>query len=250
MKQASLVAIALVLFAPSISGQQPSEPLPASTLPLRLVGVARDSATPARSAGLIQCGHPEEKRAARLVAVGDQACDVAEVTEVREKAVVIRNLLTHRLELLTLPASGRLSASPALATNESPVERRPDEIPAPYVQPLSPDVVTIELSKELLNRYMSNLPEVLSSAVATPHYASASGGQATIDGYEMSRVRAGGIVDQLGVKDGDVLLEFNGQKLDSLTAVTGVLAQAQALSGARMTVLRNGRRMTFVFSVK
>jgi type II secretory pathway component PulC len=66
----------------------------------------------------------------------------------------------------------------------------------------------------------------------------------------MSRIRPGGIVEQLGLQDGDVLLDVDGQTLDSLTAVVGLLGQAQALSGAKMTVLRNGRRTTFVFSVR
>jgi len=250
MNSAVSVAITLVMFAPAGSGQQPSEPLPSSMLPLRLVGVARDSSTPARSAGLIQCGHPEEKRAARFVAVGERACDVAEVSEVREEAVVIRNLLTNRLELLTLPTSGRPSAPPTLAASEAPVERRPDEIPAPHVQRLSPDVVKIELNKELLRRYMANLPEALGSALATPRYATGGSGPPAIEGYEMSRIKTGGIVEQLGLQDGDVLLEFNGQKLNSPAAVTGLLAQAQALEGSKMTVLRNGKRMTFLFSVK
>jgi hypothetical protein len=250
MNPAANVAIALVLCALTVSGQQPSEPRPSSTLPLRLVGVARDVAAPARSAGLIQCNYPQETRAARLFAVGDRACDVAEVREVLEEAVVIRNLLTDRLEILTLPKAGAPSAPPAYSPSRAPVETAPEATPRPLVQAISANEVTVELRREVLHRHMSNLSEVLTSALATPRYTTGGSGPRAIEGYEMSRIEAGGIVEQLGLRDGDVILDFNGRKLDDLSAVTGLLVQAEALSGAKMTVLRNGSRMTFVFSVK
>jgi hypothetical protein len=250
MNPAASVAIALVLCTPTVSGQQPSEPRPSSTLPLRLVGVARDTAAPARSAGLIQCDDPRERRAARLFSVGDRACDVAEVREVLDEAVVIRNLLTDRLEVLTLPKAGAPSAPPAYSPSRAPVETASEPTPGPIVQALSENVVTVELRREVLHRHLSNLPEVLASAVATPRYSLGGSGPRAIEGYEMSRIEAGGIVEQLGLRNGDVLLDFDGRKLDNLAAVTGLLVQAEALSGAKMTVLRNGAKMTFVFSVK
>jgi type II secretory pathway component PulC len=247
MKPAAGVALVLVLFGATGSAQQPSAPLPLSTLPLRLLGVVRDTTTPARSAGLIQCGAPQEKRAAWLFAIGDRACDVAEVTEVLEDAVVIRNLQTSRLELLTLPKAGARTVPPPV---ETPIEAQPDVSPRPLVHTVSPDVVMVELQRELLHRYLSNIPEVLTSAVATPRYATGGSGPAAIEGYQMSRIKPGGIVEQLGIRDDDVLLEFNGQKLDSLAAVAGLLGQSQELDGSKLTVLRNGKRMTFIYTVK
>ena len=250
MMPAARVVLAYLLCAPGVPAQQTAALIPLTALPLRLVGVMKDASAPDRSAGLIQCGGPQEKRSASFVAVGDRACDVAEVREIREEGVVIRNLLTSRLEWLALPRVGSPSAPPAPAAIEAPVEPERDEIAAPYVQASSADVVTIEISRELLHRYMSNLPEVLNAALATPHRATGSSGSAAVDGFELSRVKPGGIVEHLGLRDGDILLEYNGHKLDSLTAVTALFGQAQALSGAKMTVLRSGRKMTFVFSVR
>jgi len=250
MKQAASIAIALLLFAPAGSGQQPSDPLPASTLPLRLVGVLRDTSTPSRSAGLIQCTYPQQRSSAWLFRIGDRACDVAEVREVMADAVVVRNLLTNRIELITLAKDDTAAAPPVPSQNEASVEPKPEASPGPIVQPAAADVVTVELRREMLDRYLANLPEVLTSALATPRYAAGGSGPRAVEGYEVSRVKPGGIVEQLGLRDGDVLLDVDGQKLDSLAAVMGLLGQAQALSGAKMTVLRNGRRTTFVFSVK
>jgi general secretion pathway protein C len=233
-----------------VRGQQRTEPLPASALPLQLVGVVKDTTTPSRSAALIHCSDPEGRHGARLFAIGERACDVAEITEIREQEVVIRNLLTNRLELLTLPKAGTRSAQPAdRAANEVPPEAKA-EAPAPRVEASSPDEVDVELRKDVLDHYLADVPGVLDSALATPRYASGGTGPQTIEGYEITRIRTGGIVDQLGLRDGDVIVEVNGQKLDSLAAVMGLFSRAQGLSGAKMMVLRGGRRVTFVYTVK
>jgi general secretion pathway protein C len=253
MKRTAGVVAAVILMAATSSGQQSSGPgrLSATALPLRLVGIAKDTSTPARSAVLIQCGEPQERRSAWLFAAGDRACDVAEVLEVLEDGAVVRNLLTGQRELLAMSKSSTPSTLPAPLPNDAHAEGEPAELPAPIVQPVATGVVAIELRKDLLDRSMANLPEVLTSALATPRHATgASGTSALADGYEMSNVKPGGIFDQLGLRDGDVLLEFNGQKLDGLAAVAALLGQVQGLSGAKMTVLRNGSKMTFVFTVR
>jgi type II secretory pathway component PulC len=230
-----------------INGLAQRATAPDSLLPLRLVGIAIDGSTPTRSAAFIACGTPAEKRSARPVMIGERACDVADVIEVLKDAVVIRNVLTNRIERVALPATASSSASPTAAGGEIPANAADDEVPPPLGIPTAPGVVTIELHRELLHRSLSNLPEVLTAALATPHHADGSLGP--IDGYVMTRIKAGGIVDQLGIQEGDVLLDFNGQRLDSLGAVTSLLGQAEALEGATMTVLRSGTTMTFVFKV-
>lgn len=242
------LALTLAVFASTVWAEQPREPLPLSTLPLRLAGVARGVATPAASACLIECLDPPARRGAWLYAVGDRACDIALIVEVVDDAVVVRNLQTGRLELLALPRNA--ASAPAPPPGDVPTDDSSDALPVPLVERRSTDVVTIELSRELLRRYTSNLPEVLGAALATPHYTSGESGPRAIDGFAMTRIKAGGIVEQLGLQDGDVLMDLNGQRLDNLAAIAGLLARADALSGATMTVLRGGARLSFVFNVK
>ena len=142
----------------------------------------------ARSAGLIQCNYPQERRAARLFAVGELACDVAEVREVLEEAVVIRNLLTDRIEILTLPKASAPSAQPGHSPTSAPVEAAREAPPGALVQSVSANVVNVELRREVLHRHMANLPEVLTSAVATPRYSTEGSGARAIEGYEMSGI--------------------------------------------------------------
>lgn len=242
----------LAQHAPEASSPTPQvrEAIPQSSLPLRLVGVALDASTPSRSAGLIQCESVAGKPIARIAAIGDCACDLAEVREVRADAVVIRNLETDRLELLRLPEANAISSSPLLAQSDDAGQPEPEEIPEPVILPSSTGVITVELRRELLHRCLSNLSEVLTSAQATPHYASGTSSSLAIDGYEMTRIKSGGIVDQLGLREGDVVLDFNGRTLNNLAAVTGLLSQAEELPGAKMTVLRDDKKVTFAFVVR
>lgn len=246
--RAALVALAIIGAAHPGAGHDAADVPPLSTLPLRVVGVAIDASAPSRSAALIQCGGTREARAASLHTIGEVACDLAEVRAVHPDGIVVMNLGARRIERLALASAGITHADGADVRAESLDEAGVDDIPPPVVTPTAPGIVTIELQRELLHRSLSNLPAVLTSALATAHRADSLGG--TIDGYTMSRITPGGIVDQLGIRDGDVLLDFNGQRLDNLGAVTSMLARADALEGARMTVLRDGATLTFVFKVQ
>jgi hypothetical protein len=236
-----LAALLASLWA--LTGPLPAQELPPrSSLPLELVGVVVDARVPSRSACLVRCTYPEELARTAIVEVGRTACDLAEVREVREDAVVIRNVLTSRTELLAFrPPSGPVSARPAPAA-ASP--------PAPRVLAASSDRIDVEVQKDAVDRYLANLPDFLSSALATPRYRSGDGGPPTIDGFGISQITPGGAVDALGLEDGDVLLELNGERLDSLATVLRLFGQVQATTHATLTVLRHGQPITITFRTR
>ena len=179
---------------------------------------------------------------------GEHACDVAAIEEVRADAVVIRNLLANRSELLSLQDAKRAAevAPPADANDAAPSAPAPE---LPIVR-AAPDVVTIEVREASVTHYLANLPELLRSARASPRYRDAAFGRRVIDGFEIDQIKAAGVVEQMGLKNGDVILDLNGQPLDSLESAVRLLGQAQGMAQSRMTVLRNGRRMTFVLNRK
>ena len=225
---------------------QTSVPPPRSTLPLELVGVVVDAGSPAASVCLIRCTYPVSRVGS--FGPGEPACDVAEVTEVRQDTVVIRNLLTNRPELLTFQ-----EAKPSATTQVPTDAKAPAQAllaPPPPVLRRSSDVVTIELAEESVRHYLANLPELLSSARATPRYRDTGIGQRSIEGFEIDQIKPADVVEQMGLKNGDVILELNGQPLDSLASVLRLFGEAQGMTQSRMTVLRNGQRMTFVFNRK
>jgi type II secretory pathway component PulC len=63
-------------------------------------------------------------------------------------------------------------------------------------------------------------------------------------------VKQGGAAQEVGLRDGDVVLEVNGQPLNSVAAAMQLLGQAPAMTQVRLTVSRGGERVNFVISVK
>ena len=222
------------------AGQQPGTPPPAS-LPLVLTGIMSDSADPARSACLIRCTEPPARTSASLFQAGDTACNLAEIREIRPDAVVIRNLQSDRLELLTLPEGPRAKALRPAA------EDAPQDA---VIVEASRGVVSVDLPKAAVDQYLVNLTDLLASAQAVPRVRAAPGGRQVIDGFELRQVRAGSVVERVGLKDGDVIVEVNGESLDGLPTVLRLFSQAQAAGQASLTVLRGSQRMTFMLRTR
>jgi hypothetical protein len=215
----------------------PAEPppaLPSSALPLELLGTMVNAAAPHESACLVHCTYPAQRDA--TVRPGQQACDLAVVREIRRGRIVIHNLLTDRPELMAFPEPREL-----LRTRSSP---------SPLVVTESTDGVTIDLTAEAVEHYLANLPELLSSAFAAPRIRDAKNGQEVIEGFELGQVKEAGLVDQLGLRNGDVILDLNGEALDGLPTVMRLFGQIQNMPQARMTVLRNGQKVNFTVNRK
>ena len=233
---------AMTLAAASLcgAGQAPALP-PRTSLPMVLTGIMTDSADPARSACLIRCTDPPARKSASLLQAGDTACGLAEVRLIGPAMVVIRNVQTGRLESLTLP-----EAADANAPRPAPEDAPQDQV----VVEASRGVVSVDIPKAAVDQYLVNLTDLLASAQAVPRVRAAPGGRQVIDGFELRQVRAGSVIEKVGLRDGDVILEVNGEPLDGLPTVLRLFSQAQAAGQARLTVLRGSERMTFVLNTK
>ena len=257
MRMVTGLGAGLVAWAAGLSAlgaaPQAYPPLPASALPLELVGVLVDASEPARSTCLIRCTYPVAR--VEILETGETACGLAAVKEVRPDTVVITNLLTNQPEVLAFkgstPATGASRAAavlpPAASAPSAPGSQDP---PAPRLVRTSPTVLTVELPEDAVRHYLANLPEFLDAAQASPRYRQSGSGPRTIEGFEIDKIKPAGVVEQMGLKNGDVILELNGQPLDSLASVLRLFGQAQGMPQSKMTVLRDGERLTFVFNRK
>jgi membrane-associated protease RseP (regulator of RpoE activity) len=235
-----LLVLAISMFVPGAQ-QVSTQPLPNSELAVGLLGIAMDTAVPAKSACLVRCSYPGEQHTITvLLAAGQRACNVAEIAEIRQRSVVIRNLAANRLELLTFPTTDAASSQ---TTPAPPSVESPERVESTHL-------VTVEIPKNSMDHYLANLPELLNSASPVPHFRDAGNGQSIIDGFEIKGIRAGGAAEQLGLQNGDVIVEVNGDMLNGAAAVLRLLGQAPTMSQTTMIVLRNGQRMTFAVSVK
>lgn len=64
-----------------------------------------------------------------------------------------------------------------------------------------------------------------------------------IEGVKLSSVRAGGPADKAGLKDGDIIVEFAGQKITNIYDYTYALEAAKIGEPADVTVLRDGKEV-------
>jgi type II secretion system protein C len=227
-------AVALIAAgAPALSSQAP---FPPSALTLRLTGILFDRDQPATSACLIRCVSQPGRQG--IFSMGERACDLAEIREVRQDAVVIENLEAKRLEMLTFPRVTPPAAAPPRAP--APV---PDSAPPP-------EPIQVALPTEAVQTAIANLPELLSSAFAVPRYRDVEGGQRVIDGFVVTQVKPSGTAERLGLRNGDVILDVNGQVLDGMPTVMRLFGQLQSTPQVTVTVLRDGRRMSVVFNTR
>lgn len=229
-----------VLLAAALAGLSQSQPdrgLPFTTLPLRLTGVAAD-ATAHGSACLIHC---TDLPAHGVYSPGQLACGVAVIEEIHPEGVVVRNVKANRREWLTFGTvrNPKLSV-PAASEAET-------EPPEPDTTPSTP--LTVQVSKATVEQHLANLSDVLESALAVPHYRG-SGSERVMDGFEISQVAAGGVAHEMGLRDGDIVLEVNGRPLNSLATVIQLLGQARSLNEARLVLSRGGERVLLAISVR
>lgn len=235
-----LLAGGLVLFAVVLRAQPPK--LPASSLPLQLTGVMADDATPARSLCFVRCLASDERHGA--LGIGDVACGQAEIKEIRPDVVVIRNVGANRLELLSFPTP----VTPGAASAFSPAPAADSSV-ASGLSP-APAAATVEVPKVTVDKYLAHLDDVLESALAVPHYSESTGGQKTMDGFTISRIKQGGAAEQVGLHDGDVVQEINGQPLDDMVTVMALFGRLPTMTQAKVRLLRAGQPMTVVINVK
>jgi type II secretory pathway component PulC len=208
-----------------------------------------DDKVPAKSLCFIRCVGSGERHGA--LATGDIACGVAEVKEIRDDLVVIRNLAANRLELLRFPPEARKSGErtqPATASAGASAQQR-ESVAAPSPD-APPTVTTVEVTKASVEKYLANLTDLLGSALAVAHYSESASGQKTMDGFTISRIKAGGAAEQVGLRDGDVVQAVNGQPLDDMPAVMALFGRLPTMTQATVRLLRAGQPMTIVINVK
>lgn len=231
--------------APQAQAPAASAASPVSALPLKLTGVVVDTTAHERSVCLIRC--PDAVTAgASLYGVGDRACGLAEVHDIRDDMVVVRNLATNRLERLDLAPGGPTTPPLAPSTPLAPAETAS----RPVVAAPAPDLITVAVSRDTLERYWADLPSLLTSVQATPHYEVSSSGQRTLDGFAIGATPPGGVIDQLGLRSGDILLDVNGDRLDTPAAAMRLLAGARDMTQARLRIRRDGQPMTVLITVR
>jgi general secretion pathway protein C len=218
--------------------------LAATKLPLKLLGTAAGGDA-RRSWAAVE---DTEKRQHLVVRVGDRLQGKAEVTRIERRRLVLRN--GGRLEELALGdeengdgssnnARGRRSGPrpPPMAANEPPRGNSPEE----RVQRLASD--RFGLAREDVQSVANNPAALFSQARILPKYEDGK-----MKGVQLNAIQAGSVFEQIGIRNGDTITEFNGIHITSQQDSAAVLRQLTESTEFNVTVTGadgQERRLTY-----
>lgn len=209
------------------------ESIPKSTLGLVLKGII--GLKPKKRA-LALISEKDKTIAEEVYGIGDMVAGVAELKEIYSEHVVL--MRAGKLEILQLEEEVRAISAPAGEQEPAKVARTgPDIINRG-------DGIHWQVNQGYLKERLADLPS-LAKEVGLDAYRENN----MQKGYRLISTRGSKMLEDLGLKPGDVLLEVNGIKL--IDAHRGLLAyqklrDAQEIS---MAIERNGTPKTMIYSI-
>jgi general secretion pathway protein C len=104
---------------------------------------------------------------------------------------------------------------------------------------------TYVVDKEAIDASLANPKHVLTDARLLPHVV-----DGVQDGFIISEVRSGGIYDNLGLRNGDVLSAVNNLKLSDPEVALQAFTALRGLDKVELDVVRGGEKMTLTYTIR
>lgn len=218
------VLLDAMLFGRVESDGQPLQPLPLSSLNLVLNGVM---ATHTGGSALVAVkGQPQQ-----AFGVGEEVLPGVVLSAVLQDRVLLKR--GGMLEGLLLEG-----AADALlfSVGVTPVQDTPKQSPSRDSGP-----VRFVVSRETIRSQVQSPQELLSQAVVVP----SDGG-----GFALQEIESGSLIEQFGLRAGDVILSANGQALRSTDDIMRAYQGSQGMSQVRLEVSRDGRRVQHLYEIR
>jgi S1-C subfamily serine protease len=70
-----------------------------------------------------------------------------------------------------------------------------------------------------------------------------------VDGYRLSAIRRGSPLDELGIRNGDIVHDVNGQKVDSVAGVLEAQARIRRAERLEIGITRRNEPMVLQYTV-
>lgn len=200
-----------------------------SSLPLTLIGTIVH-ANPGKSVATIQVKTSNE--VVPFVA-NDEIDSIAYLVKVERRKAIIRNLNTNGLEYIEIPEDAKLTFGKKAAPTEASTFQREGN--------------NFSVTRDQLNGYLKDLPNLLQQATAVPNIVPGSGGE--VDGFKMIAIEPGSVFTQIGLQTGDVIKGVNGEKVNSPAKAMELYNSLRNEGKIELEVERNGRTESLNFSV-
>ena len=233
---------------PAAEPPPPAPEPPPTPLPFKLVGTVAGS-NAQRFAILESTANPPGQA---VYQVGDMV-QQAVIVDIRPDCVVLEKRAGQRESLCFQVESGivqqQQSAVPAPAAR--PMAALPPPVPAPRPnEPGSTGIVRVDpgtwrIGRDLVLENFANVGSLSSQATVTPYFV-----QGQQQGFRLSQIRSGGLLQQIGLQEGDVLQTVNGLNLYTPQEALQAYQQLQTESTVRINILRNNRPTTLTYELR
>lgn len=170
--------------------------------------------------------------------VGDRIED-AEIIRIEQKLVHLRRG-NGSIELLKISDEPEKPTSRTASTTSTTEAAKGEG----GIEQLSETSFVVDRS--LLEKHLSDLDGLSRLGRALLH----RGSDGEFDGYRLSAIRRGTVVDQLGIKNGDIIHSVNGQALNSVQGAMSAYQNLMNESSFTFEVTRRGQRMTMEYQVR
>lgn len=213
------------------SGQQQEQAPVLSSLPLALVGTLVHS-NPEKSIASIEV---KGKSQVLSFSVKQDIDNIAVVERIERGKVIIRNSNNGRLEYLELPQGGKLafeSSKPAASTGGGDIKQVAEG--------------QYELKKADLDKYLSDLPNLLMQARAVPARRPGTG---ETYGFRVLEVQPNSVLSQI-VRPMDVITSVNGTPVTSIQQAMEMYNAMRNSSRVCITVERDGRNVDNCYTIR
>jgi len=195
--------------------------VPKTYLPLRLAGISEE--------GLNKVAYIENLITLRTgeYRIGDEILGAKIIEILPGRVVLLRD--THRITL-------RLGNFYDDAPPEEWIWKFPD------------DIFIVDRSR--LNNNIRDINAILSEAIPIPYIVNGK-----FEGFRLSSLKKGGIVNEAGFQEGDIVRSINGQRLDSLKKPVEIyrhlkeLVEREDVPVVKIDVVKNGRTRTLTYRI-
>jgi len=230
---------------PSRAAESPPPPpeVPATPLPLKLVGIMAGKKAQAPRFAIIESMGSQPGQA--VYQVGDSVQQVF-IVDILPGCVVLdrggeQQKLCFEKDAGTAPAPG--AAPRAAAAPVPPPAPRPGDAGGADI--VRVDTGTWQVRREKLLENFANVGSLSSQATVTPYFV-----QGQQLGFRLSQIRAGGVLQQIGLQEGDVLQKVNGLDIYTPQEALQAYQQLQTESTVRISILRNNSPTTLTYEIR
>jgi general secretion pathway protein C len=224
----------------------PSPPPPdvlATPLPLKLVGIMAETKAPAPRFAIIEStGSPPGQA---VYQVGDRVQQVV-IVDILPGCVVLdsgggQQKLCFEEDAETTPAPGAaLQAAAVPVLLRAP---RPEDAGGADIVRVDPG--TWQIRREQLLEQFATVGSLSSQAIVTPYFV-----QGQQLGFRLSQIRAGGVLQHMGLQEGDVLQKVNGLDMHTPQEALQAYQQLHTASTVRLSILRNNSPTTLTYDIR